>query len=164
MGCDIHMYREVRDKDGNWRAFGEINKYYDVRYEDDPEDPNPVSSLNIPDTGRDYGLFSILSYGVRSEPATSIGDGRGLPEDVSTSIQEASDGWGRDGHSHSYATLEELDEIWQETGGVIYFPEDDKSCDKDRFEDFFVEWINRYLRPYAWDGDDSIRIVYWFDN
>jgi len=152
----------VRDKDGGWKAFGEIYKYFNLQL--DEEDPNPYTSVYIDGPGRDYELFGILSYGVRCEPEESLGEGKGLPEDVSPEIQEASDGWDCDGHSHSYATLEELDEFWQKTGGVIYFPEEDKSCDKDRFEYFFVDWVNQYLRPWAWDGDDSVRIVYWFDN
>lgn len=164
MGCDIHMYREVRDKNGDWQPLRDVYKYFDFRWENDPDEPDSgLSSLKIPDTGRDYALFGILSEGVRCEVSPNLGE-HGLPNDISSEIEAEADVWGGDGHSHSYATLEELDEIWQETGGKFEFPDEDAYSEADRFEDFFVSWVDRYVRPFAWDGDDSIRIVYWFDN
>jgi hypothetical protein len=42
---------------------------------------------------------------------------KGLPPDVSPLVKQESDGWGEDGHSHSYFTLKELkDYNWQQYG------------------------------------------------
>lgn len=39
---------------------------------------------------------------------TPISEPRGLPEDVTAEVKEASDRWGVDGHSHSWVILAEL--------------------------------------------------------
>ena len=159
MGCDIHMYREVRGKDGAWHCLPDIYKYFRVGEDDQ------LSSACIPDAGRDYVLFGILSYVVRCGTSDSIGEDRGIPEDVCGEIQSARDGWDCDGHSHGYATLGELDDIWQRNEGKFtYTTSNGEVKEIDDLSYFFVGWVNSYVRPFAWDGDDSVRIVYWFDN
>lgn len=57
---------------------------------------------------RNYALFGILA-GVRNyDEAPRISDPRGLPDDTTAFVQTESNGWGRDGHSHSWVTLQEL--------------------------------------------------------
>jgi len=163
MGCDIHIYRDIRDKKGNWTPLKSIYKFFSYRYEE-----SSLSSLMVPDPGRDYLLFGVLSEGVRVDIEPNLGS-RGLPYDVSPEVQKDSDLWSYDGHSHNYATLEELDEVWYEIMGLDPPSEEDlknyEAYDmKEDLEYFFKDWVDRYLRPFAWDGDDSIRIVYWFDN
>jgi len=94
MGCDIHLYVEKKSVDGQWicvakDAYG----------------------------GRNYNLFSILAdvRNGRGFAGCKTGEGfnpiskpKGLPADVSAVVQEESDGWSGDGHSHSYLTLSEI--------------------------------------------------------
>lgn len=158
MGCDIHLCREVRDKDGKWKALETV-----YRYDITDKWEGAQKSITGSYSGRDYELFSVLSYGVRGEPDFSIGEDRGLPEDVSAEVQTVSNDWGSDGHSHGYATLGELKALWEESGGKIT----DHSGREPQLIDvsyFFEGWIKQHLEPWAWDGDDSARIVYWFDN
>jgi len=110
MGCDIHLYVEKRAKNGKWvyasakkhrcnTSFGE--QYgYDYWYD-----------------GRNYSLFSILAnvrngWGFAGVPTGEgfipISEPRGLPSNVCSKIKTESDGWGGDGHSHSWLTLKEL--------------------------------------------------------
>lgn len=115
MGCDIHMYAEKLQK-GKWVKVGDVfdNPYYE------PEGAD--YSWNTPKTchpyiGRNYNLFAILAdvrngYGFAGcktgEPMEPIDEPRGLPYDVSKEVKVESDGWGIDGHSHSYFTLGEI--------------------------------------------------------
>ena len=110
MGCDIHLFTEIKksinsqDKwvnADNWR----YNPYY-KEGSDDGEEMLHVESLY---SGRNYELFGILA-GVRDPNNDAIDDPRGLPEDVSSVTKKASDRWDGDGHSHSWLTLRELKE------------------------------------------------------
>ncbi len=80
--------------------------------------------------GRNYNLFSILAN-VRNGvgfAGCETGQGfvpiampKGLPDDVSPQIKIQSDGWGCDGHSHSWLTLRELlDYDWEGQKTVEY--------------------------------------------
>jgi hypothetical protein len=159
MGCDIHMYREVRDKDGTWRAFGEVYEYYDPREEGDS-----IARLLMPDTGRDYALFGLLSCGVRCEPTKHLALYEGLPEDVSPEVQAAYDDWRGDAHSPNWATLKDLDELWQRLDSTIRFSGTEETIPKEDVSNFFIDWVDRYMRPYAWQREDDVRTVFWFDS
>lgn len=92
MGCDIHLFVEVR---------------YGDQWENVPDDVTPYGDWGI---GRTYLLFSRLA-GVRSdprEPVLPIADPRGTPDDVSPEVREYMDPDDGDLHSRSYFTLTEL--------------------------------------------------------
>ena len=145
MGCDIHLFVEVR-KNGKWEAIKDIDKIALCRAKEDLED---FDGCDDPDflgynreyllerveqesqqkymflyNGRNYNLFSMLA-GVRNGyisngntyMITPIDDARGVPSDASSAYKEYVDEWGRDGHSHSYFTLSELDDpsYWLDT-------------------------------------------------
>ena len=99
MGCDIHMYIEKKDKEkGQWEA---------VDYSDDI------------DVGRDYDLFCFLA-GVRCGEEPQHFERKGLPDDLSPEVREECEGWGSDGHSHSWLTLEELQTVnWEDDKAMI---------------------------------------------
>lgn len=108
MGCDIHLYAEARDSEGApWRNVNALEE--DEIY--DPETYEVIGTKMRPTrfySGRHYGLFGVLA-GVRWKcPHGAIAEDRGLPEDISPEVREEASDWGGDGHSHSYATLEEL--------------------------------------------------------
>ena len=111
MGCDLHLYTEVKKTINNnemWvnSDFWSINPYF--RYGDE-EDKKYERELDIESiySGRDYELFGILAD-VRGYGNEVISDPRGLPKDVSDIVKAESDKWGSDGHSHSHLTLKEL--------------------------------------------------------
>lgn len=95
MGCDIHLYVEVRE-DGQW-----VNKPLRHTYD-----------------GRNYNLFAILA-GVRNRhDILPISDPRGLPPDVSKEVEGEADG----DHSHSWLTLAELMAFdWTQTAKLSGF-------------------------------------------
>lgn len=93
MGCDIHIWTEVR-KDGKW----EISGYQ-------------------PNGSRNYNTFAILANvrngrgfaGIKTgEGFNPISDPKGVPDDASPEYLEAVDQWEGDGHSHSFLTMQEL--------------------------------------------------------
>ena len=110
MGCDIHLYVEVRGPDKVWGSYEEwVDKYGEGRF-DVPYEKQVY-------TGRSYDLFSILAnvrngYGFggvdTGEGFVPISEPRGLPDDVSFEVQRCADDWEADGHSHSYLTVQEL--------------------------------------------------------
>jgi hypothetical protein len=111
MGCDIHLWAEVR-KDGQWEKVGRI--WPNSRWtegntiEDEPEQGyywGPMTDQPY-QGGRGYGLFGILA-GVRARDMVSLGKPRGIPPDASTEyrrLAERSTDW----HSHSWWTVAEL--------------------------------------------------------
>jgi len=123
MGCDIHMYCEIK-KDNIWTFSGPMfkDKYYNSEQE--------TSTWNQPFTihpyfGRNYRLFSVLAdvrngYGFagidtgdRIEPICLPKD---LPPDMSEEVKKEWEGWESDGHSCSYLTVKELlDYNWNQT-------------------------------------------------
>jgi len=110
MGCDIHVFVERFDREKNkWFAAdnwiknnnGDVGVPYDERIY----------------SGRNYNLFAILANvrngrgfaGIKTgEGFDPIDEPRGLPVDVTREVRAEMDGWGDDGHSHSYVGLREL--------------------------------------------------------
>lgn len=111
MGCDIHL-RVEQKVNGAWTPAEKMvpNKYAG-------EEGEPAMLPERFYSERNYDLFAILA-GVRNGrgfAGCDTGDGfnpiaeeRGLPKDVSDAVREESDGWGCDGHSHSWLTLAEI--------------------------------------------------------
>jgi hypothetical protein len=108
MGCDIHLFVEVRQQDGAWKSVDEWeteDDYIHVPYKKSYYD------------GRNYDLFAILANvrnghgfaGVKTgEGFNPIALPKGLPDDVSEQVKQYSDRWDSDGHSHSWLTVAEL--------------------------------------------------------
>lgn len=103
MGCDIHMYAEVKRRD-EWEAVGRV-------FEDES---NAAWEIH-PYTGRNYDLFAVLadvrnSFGIRP-----IAEPRGVPDDVSRYVRNEFTKWGCNGHSASWLTVSELEAYpWNE--------------------------------------------------
>lgn len=134
MGCDIHMFAEVkikrRDKKQEWMTVGKVFKdeyykknqptymstYGDEKSENAYEWNNKLTMH--PYDARNYDVFAILAdvRNGRGFAGSDTGDGfnpiadpKGVPEDASDYYKKVVDEWGQDGHSHSYFTMEELD-------------------------------------------------------
>lgn len=102
MGCDIHIYAEVK-RDGKWQR----------------------AEVAVPDE-RNYWTFSLMAdvrngYGFAGSPTgkavTPIAQPRGLPEDCATSDSDGDIDYDEPGyvwlgdHSHSWLTLRELQSV-----------------------------------------------------
>lgn len=126
MGCDIHLYAEVR-KGGKWYPAGKpvLNCNYDM--EQDFIVPwHLKEKVEFPETApldndekdkftretfyyrRNYGLFAILAdvRNFNKDPLEPIFPPRGVPVDASDEYKELAKGV--DWHSHSYLTLKEI--------------------------------------------------------
>jgi len=106
MGCDIHLYVEVREN-GHWNSVHEWVEEDGWFHTDDRRF----------DPGRNYRLFAMLAdvrNGVgfagidMGDHLNPIDDLRGLPDDASPETQQCANSWSSDGHSHSYFMVREL--------------------------------------------------------
>ncbi len=145
MGCDIHLYNEKK-VNGKWIT---ADANWGIQYPE--EDPTPDVPYEERYSGRDYDLFGYLAN-VRKDSEYAI-DPRGLPEDVCLLVKTRSDQWDCDGHSHSYLTFTELQEL---ATHLLLDPPPDS------------HWTMRSLQEImghfaGMDGEDH-RIVFWFDN
>lgn len=163
MGCDIHLFAEIKPKKSILNLFGlikskwiSVDKYsFNEWFEKYPEDEREFHIARedyFYTGGRNYNLFCALC-GVRSssfygEPQ-SISKPKGIPKLVSNEINYEINHYGTDGHSHSFNTLKELKEFDFTSYG--------KTCD-----DFLNEVIPKMESFNV--GDENIRIVYFFDN
>jgi hypothetical protein len=116
--------------------------------------PYPYSDQ--PYGGRCYRLFGALA-GVRDTSIDMIVPGRygQLPDDVSVELEDMSDDFGVDAHSHSYLTLRELidSKYYKMSAEELY----DMGIDA-----YFFKTMVPDLQKFG--NPDDIRIVYWFDN
>lgn len=123
MGCDIHMYAEVKNS-GIWHTVGRIFKddYHRPenlttirRYDDGSEWENNKLYTLHPYHDRNYRLFSILAGVRNSDGIVPIANPRGIPNDVSKFVKHEVKEYGDNGHSHSWLSLQELEDYpWDE--------------------------------------------------
>ncbi|MCK4827413.1 hypothetical protein KA005_67400 [bacterium] len=169
MGCDIHGFLEVRNRDGIWKVKDKI-----------PGD-------------RNYDWFGVLA-GVRNYVNTiPIAESRGVPIDASIKARKRIDSWDMDGHSHSWLTLKDFSEHdWEsvsidgrmstidrktgkEVGKASYNARWGSEPDLYKYE--HLPRVARDLMSDSWRkfldkmeiiatkrGLENVRIVFWFDN
>lgn len=168
MGCDIHGYLELVHSD------------------------DYVAHIcNIP-RDRAYDWFGILA-GVRNYVnAIPISEPKGIPEKLSWKAQDEFDGYGSDGHSHSWLTWKEIrDYDWESVStdgrvSVVNLETGEESLKASYInpsllkEDEKFDHLTRTAKdlvPFIWKGflkfmehlashygDEKVRIVYFFDN
>ena len=138
MGCDIHVHTEVKIN-GEWHHLGN------------------------PNVGRHYALFAKMANVRNRGDITPIAEPRGLPDDITflTRFDKERDG----GHSYSYLTGEEIDQL-----DVWYRQE----CKRFTNDYCYIEKEFGYLFSGGWnvkkypddqpDGVEDSRWVFWFDN
>lgn len=129
MGCDIHEYVEV-NIGGKWIYIG---------------------GIVLP---RNYLLFSVLADVRNYDNVECVtGDHRGLPEDIDPVLEQMSEEYGSDGHSHSYLYPDELDKAEK-----IYYSHAD-SANRD-----WPECLRNLRSLTKMEGINDVRFVFWFDN
>jgi hypothetical protein len=126
MGCDIHLYVEKRNAEGNWTAVDSFKR-------DEPDEGESKGHLYVDYreqfyNGRNYNLFAILAdvrngrgfAGIKTgEGFNPISEPRGVPDDASPEYAELVEQWGCDGHSHSHHTLRQiLDYDWTQVSSL----------------------------------------------
>lgn len=154
MGCDIHMFCEVRNQEGKWIFQKDKfkNRYY--RSESPINDWN-TEKTDEPYQRRSYDLFAILAdvrngYGfagiITGAGFIPISEPKGVPQDASQEYLDIVEGWGGDGHSHSYFTISEIEAFdWNQVTikkGVLTIAEYKKCRDEE-------------TAPTSWCGDVS---------
>lgn len=107
MGCDIHVWMEVRDRpDQDWRKIPEIFKTWNDQPTDEPFGDRNYRFFSVLADVRNGRGFAGVETGSYIEPLPDAP--RGLPEDVTPEGKKLSDEYGVDGHSQSWCTLREL--------------------------------------------------------
>lgn len=177
MGCDIHSHVEVR-KDGQWSIAGPIFPLegFDLKWS--LEHGGGTHGVE-PFGHRNYGWFGFLANVRNYSHTPCIQEPRGLPMELAQEVKEDSDGWGGDGHSHSWLTLRELldydyDQVFWDRrvtkqtapncwNGAALANEGEGR--KLPLRDFLGEGFFAYLKHMKILGDpDDVRVVFWFDN
>jgi hypothetical protein len=151
MGCDIHVYTEVRPPGQlSWES-----KDSTEIIQEDGEDPYHECTHHIV-PGRSYGLFALMAK-VRGEYDCSLDCKNGLPEDISETTKQQFEQWDCDAHSASYLTLDEIKQhlvnILLTRGNVHYGLEQYQEI-KNQMEELKIEGMS----------DEDVRICFWFDN
>lgn len=144
MGCDIHLFLEKRYK-GRWVMVD------DFRY---TQDYHSGTYAAREAKQRNYKRFAALA-GVRGEGPEPVG----WPEDASDGAMLMSEGYGNDGHSHSWLSLE--------TAALVF---EGTAWDKPK-------WMNgddpyyRFFGLEIGEGDEGYdglvseyRLLFFFDN
>lgn len=138
MGCDVHIHAEVKIK-GKWH-------HYDQ-----------------PDCHRDYALFERMA-GVRGDVKEAIAPPRGLPDDATEMTRFCCDYEGGDGHSHSWLSAVEIDELEQWDSAREIQPRSVIGPEWDRF--LFGNCYSDFNRSPEENraGIEDVRFIFWFDN
>lgn len=125
-------------------------------YEADKKGLFPYPYSDQPYGGRCYRLFGLLA-GVRDTSIDMVVPDRYgyLPDDVSVEIEDLSDEWGIDAHSHNYLTLRELMDS-------KYNKMSTEELEEMGIDSYFFKTLLPDLQKFG--NPDDIRIVFWFDN
>lgn len=140
MGCDIHASSEIL-----------VNNMW-----------HHYSVLNI---GRHYDLFARMANVRNNGGIVPISEPRGIPNDITFITWLDYTRWGEDGHSHSWLSGKEVDEleVWYNEYRKKY-----KDYDRFFFDDFGYIFGNGYdiqSDPGAYPkGVQDSRMIFWFDN
>ena len=166
MGADIHLFLERKMKSGNWACVANLDRVIRTEGLDGLQGTSSLNYGYFKLSGRNYSFFGAL--------ASVRGDGeepRGLPIDVSDIVEEESDGWAMDGHSHSWMYADEFISIYNK---IWLEPDDDEPLDHysqmlltDGKDTAVLDFINKMCSPLVLeDGDraEDFRFVFWFDN
>lgn len=136
MGCDIHGWVEVKYK-GKWYAYDKIS------------------------SDRSYTLFGFIA-GVRDEAVKPVSLPKGIPVDASIIVKKEVLSLGVDGHSHTWLSMGEMQEVYNRFKANL-------EKGKDKKLDFLLGWhlgsLVGQLYLYGFnDYCEEVRMVIWFDN
>jgi len=117
MGTDIHLFIEVK-QNGQWQHFDWRKEFEIENTHGDWKSYDWERMMESPfGIDRNYDLFAILAdvrnrRGFAGAPTGAgfkpIDEPRGLPDDITPEVASEAEGWGVDGHSHSWLLLKEV--------------------------------------------------------
>ena len=175
MGCDIHSFAEIRNKQtGKWEK---VENYFslddfDKKYYKKDKGDNPFG-------WRNYSMFAFLADVRNYDHCKPLSEPRGLPDDVSNEIKDECDRWGCDAHSMSFLIVKELldfdyeQKFWKRRvtkkvspilfNGAALAEEGEGTILT--YRENLGEWFFKHLNELKELGEpDDVRIVFWFDN
>lgn len=165
MGADIHMVLERKDKTrGKWVGINNFNSRQAHVHVRDKEGQYVAAEALVmwEARSRNYAMFAALA-GVRGDGP----DPRGVPDDASDLALLEIDGWGADGHSHSWLPMSEALPIFMKhqfngDGAIIKARIGGKSLT----ELHMRVLSNEFAVDFEPDREelDDYRLVFWFDN
>lgn len=135
MGCDIHLFVEMKSKKlGKWLLYSH------------------------PEVRRDYDLFAKMANVRNYDNIEPLSDPKGLPDDISESVQLIYDYERPDAHSESYLTLMEINRLqkWHDGRKDVF----------DWYKQFGFFFGNDFDQTDVLDPPpiEDVRFVFWFDN
>ena len=165
MGADIHMVLEKRAKVRDREVWIGVNAFPFVKatvfhYEAATQKHSHLlGKTSWQARERNYDMFAALA-GVRGDgPAP-----RDLPDDASDLTLLMADGWGEDGHSHSWMLMSEAMPIIVGSGQLG--PQADALLAA--FKHGTSAALNGYMENFwSMDDDETLddyRLCFWFDN
>lgn len=156
MGCDIHMFIEVKYSFGNKDKWINIDHHEKSPYFDKYDDIPEFDVIEF-EGARNYLAFEQLC-GVRPYTESPIiSSPRGIPTDVSMFVKEHVESWNVDAHSHSFVTLEEIRTYRANLKDLSL---DGLKAIHEALEQRAIEY---FLSPEN-INPQNIRIVFFFDN
>lgn len=113
MGCDIHLFTERKRNINKTEKWVNIDNFKINLYSGNYE-------LEECYQGRNYTLFSILADVRNYSDNKIISEPKGFPSDSSDIVRNKFEEWEGDGHSHSYLTMKEIYDFYEENKTVKY--------------------------------------------
>lgn len=144
MGCDIHIYSESLNEQGEWIADSKGS------YERVKEDGHEYPEMDELHQWRNYALFGVLAE-VRSSWPYSF-EAKGFPEDSSEEVSKIFTWWDTDAHTPSYLTKAELQ---QKVAELLISPLEGAANNRG--------YLNEIVSQLNGEPTKQ-RIVFWFDN
>lgn len=189
MGCDIHLFTERKRSINNEQKWVNIDNWkVNPYYKENNEDGERKYNVNSAYRHRNYALFSILADVRNSSGNEPIAEPKGLPEDVSDVVKAESEYWGVDGHSHSFFTMKELYDYYEQNNIVKFSGLVDEAGKMPNWwckgstqtnlvwkewqqENYvlksFIEALENHFKSEYYrkeEESEKFRIVFWFDN
>src|SRR3990167_8499361 len=141
MGCDIHAFVEVK-VDNEWLHYAEAR------------------------INGNYNLFSRMADVRNDNSITPISSPRGLPKDISKMVSLHRNRWGKDGHSDSWLSYDEIYDLylWSKSDSLIPLNLD---IEHTLFGVYLFRNSLNGWKDYPEDYPEfvqDVRLVFWFDN
>jgi hypothetical protein len=175
MGCDIHSFAEIRNKEtGKWEKVGDyfsLDKFDQEYYKKEKGDR--------PFDWRSYSMFAFLADVRNYDHCKPLSKPKGLPKDVCEDIRSEWERWYGDGHSPSFLTAKELldfdydQTFWNRRVTKQTFPNTWNGASLAEegegtiitYRENLGDWFFIHLEELKQLGDPKdVRIVFWFDN
>lgn len=157
MGCDIHIYVEVKYKNkSDWEVFKE--DYFELT--DFGKSYYKKEKSNILFDNRDYTMFGFLA-GVRDSEIIPAPYSKGLPDSVAQEVSDDYTLWDLDAHSVAHLYVSQL----------LEFDYSKNAYESEPLKNYYTVLGGLFFKNLkelnlllGRDNIENVRLVYWFDN